>query len=177
MELLKTIDIYLAKILKFIAISLMIILALLLFSRVLIRYIPIGKVIPFFASMGWSDEVVEIIMAWMVFCTSTLIMRDKDHFKVTLLEEKLEGTQALNYLNLFIAILGIIFFGVLTWYSFKLVQGANWTTPMLKLSQKIPYSSILINSILMFIYQIRDLVNSLSKIQGKNLTPTTDTKK
>ncbi|MGF6906849.1 TRAP transporter small permease [Fusobacterium sp. PH5-44] len=160
-------DKLLVKLLKSIVIILMISLGLLLFTRVLIRYVPIGKVIPLFSSMGWSDEITEIIMAWMIFCTSTLIMRDKDHFKVTILEEKLKGTSFLNYLNLFIAILGIFFFGALSKHSFYLVLGANWTTPILKLSQKIPYLSILINSCFMFIYQIRDLINSCINIKNR----------
>ena len=170
MELLKKIDSFIAKVLKFLVIALMISLGLLLFLRVIIRYIPLGKVIPLFASMSWSDEVVEIIMAWMVLSTSTLIMRDKDHFRVTLLEDRLKGKASQNILDMGIAILGMIFFAALFFYSWKLVQGANWTTQMLKLSQKIPYCSILVNSGLMLIYQVRDLVNSIIKIKKKDLS-------
>ncbi|MDR3259455.1 MAG: TRAP transporter small permease [Fusobacteriaceae bacterium] len=167
---LKIIDIILAKILKYFVVALFASLAVLLLLRVLIRFFPIYKIYPNLSSMSWSEEVVGILMSWMIFTTSSLIMRNNDHFKVTILDDKLKGTAFRNYFNAAIALIGIMFFIALTKYSWSLLIVGNQTTPILKWSSRIPYSSIFVNSILMLIYLIKEFIVNLVKIRYRDLS-------
>jgi len=166
MELLKKIDALLAKVLKIFVFTLFSALGLLLLLRVIIRYVPLGNVIPLFASTGWSDEIVEMLIAWTIFTTSSIIMRDNAHFRVDLIEMKVKNKAVINVLNVLIALMGVVFFGALIRYSYKLFIEATWTTSILKISQRVPYASIFFNSILMFLYLFRDLVVALGKFRA-----------
>jgi TRAP-type C4-dicarboxylate transport system permease small subunit len=120
--------------------------------------------------MTWSEEIVGILMSWMIFTTASLIMRKNDHFKVTILDDKLKGTVFRNFLNAGIAVVGIVFFCALTKYSWSLLVVGNQTTPILKWSYRIPYSSIFVNSILMLIYLIKELIVNIVKIMLRDLS-------
>ena len=79
---LKKTDEIVAVVLKWFVIGLCIAIGVILFARVIIRFTPL--IIP----MAWCDEVVEWMMAWMIFTGASLIMRKSDHFKVELLQDK-----------------------------------------------------------------------------------------
>ena len=104
------------------------------------------------------------MMAWMIFTGATLIMRKSDHFKVDILQTKFQGRAGIRVLNIVISFIGILFFGLLLYYSILLVQGANWFSPILKVSTRVPYLSIPVNCVLILLYQLRDLVNEFSSL-------------
>ena len=155
MKILKKIDEIVAAFLKYFAISLCIAIGVLLFVRIFVRFTPL--IVP----MSWSDEVVEWMMAWMIFTGATLIMRNSDHFKVELLQDKFPGKKWVDVLNVFIAFLGLSFFAILFHYSLDLTMSATWFSPILKVSRRVPYAAVPVNCALMFIYQLRDLIKAL----------------
>ncbi len=149
---LKKIDEGLERVLRRFVIILFIAIGIILFARVIIRFAQIH--IP----MSWSDEVVEWMMAWMIFTGATLLVRYGDHFRVDLLQTKFEGRAWVKVLNLFISLLGFMFFASLLYYSIQLTAGAIWFSPILKVSTRVPYLSMPVNCVLILFYLIRDLV-------------------
>lgn len=160
MEALKKFDKGFAGNLRIFVTSLCIGIALILFIRVIIRFTPLT------IALSWTDEVVEWMMAWMIFTGATLIMRENGHFRVDLLETKLEGRVAVHIINLLIAVLGVIFFALLLHYSIALVKQATQFSPILKVSVRLPYSSIPVNCVLMLMYQVRDIVKECKALTG-----------
>jgi TRAP-type C4-dicarboxylate transport system permease small subunit len=151
MKALKKIDEIFALILRWIVTSLCIGIGVILFVRVVIRFTPVH------VSISWTDEVVEWMMAWMIFTGATLIMRTGDHFRVDLLQTKFKGKKWVDVLNIVISLFGVLFFCVLLYYSALLVKSATWFSPILKVSTRLPYLSIPVNCVLMILYLIRDL--------------------
>ena len=155
MKILKKLDKIIAAILKYLVIGLCVAIGVILFVRVIVRFTPLH------VPLSWTDEVVEWMMAWMIFTGATLIMRDGGHFRVDLLQERFAGRRWVNVLNIFIAIMGLGFFITLLYYSIDLTVKATWFSPIMKVSQKVPYLSIPVNCALIIIYQIRDIVSEV----------------
>ena len=158
MKALKVIDKLLAKVLKWFVTALCIGIAIVLLIRVIIRFTPIQ------ISLSWSDEVVEWMMAWMIFTASTLIFRSGDHFRVDLMQTKFKGKAWVKVLNMMISLMGIAFFAALMYYSILLVISASWFSPILKVSTRLPYMSIPVNCALILLYLIRDIVTELASL-------------
>ncbi|MBQ7564270.1 MAG: TRAP transporter small permease [Lachnospiraceae bacterium] len=155
MEFIKKLDEVVAKILRVIVVLCVALIALILMFRVLIRFTPIN------ISLSWTDEIVEWSMAYMIFLTSALIMRDGEHFRVDLLQEKFKGTTFVRILNVFIALVTAAFFTVFLYYAWDLFAKAQAPTIILRAPRQVPYASILIGGFLIFIYSIRDIVVSV----------------
>lgn len=155
MEWLKKADDLFAKILKMLVTLMCCGIAIILFVRVIIRFTPL--LIP----LSWTDEVVEFLMAWMIFTASTLIMRDGQHFKVDILQTKFKGKAWMDVVNILISVLSAVFIASLFYYSFILVQKAVQFTPILKVPTKWLYLSIPVNCALMFCYCVRDIVREI----------------
>ena len=67
-------DEVLSRVLKVLAVGLSLVIAFVLLARVILR-------LPFFtSSMAWSEEIVELTMAWMILTMATLLFRDGEHF-------------------------------------------------------------------------------------------------
>ncbi len=158
MQVLKKIDEILAKILRAFVVFCLALIAVILMFRVVIRFTPIN------ISLSWTDEVVEWSMAYMIFFTSALIMRDGGHFRVDLLQEKFKGTLFIRVLNFLISLFTAVFFGVFLYYAWDLFAKAQAPTIILRAPRQVPYASILIGSLLIFIYSVRDIVTSFDKL-------------
>lgn len=166
---LKKADEILTKILQWFVTGMFVGLGLVLFLRVLIRFTPLH------ISLSWTDEVVEWMMAWMIFTTATLIMRSGDHFRVDLLQTKYGGRTWVKILNLFITLLGLMFFASLLYYSIRLTVGAIWFSPILKVSIRVPYLSIPVNCVLILFYLLRDLVAGINALKKHQPAVSSDT--
>jgi len=161
---LKQFDEKFTKFLKVFVTALCMIIALVLFLRVLVRFTPLHL------SLSWTDEVVEWCMAWMIFTASSIIFHDKAHFRVDLLQTKLAGTRSVVILDILITLLGIVFFVALLYYSIELVIGATQFSPILKVSMRLPYASIPVNCVLILCYLLRDLVNDNKQLATGTFT-------
>lgn len=159
MKVIKKADEILTRVLRWFVTALFIGIGVILFLRVLIRFTPI------ILSISWTDEVVEWMMAWMIFTGATLLVRQCDHFRVDLLQTKFEGRKWVGILNIFITLLSITFFAAFLYYSILLVKGAIWFSPILKVSTRVPYASMPVNCVLILLYLIRDLVTEVSKLR------------
>ena len=161
MQFLKKLDEIIASVLKTAVVICLGLIAFILLFRVIIRFTPIN------ISLSWTDEVVEWSMAYMIFLTSALIMRDGAHFRVDLLQQKFKNTLFIRVLNFCIAIFDTIFFGVFFYYALDLFMRAKAPTIILRAPRQVPYASILTGSFLLFIYSIRDIVISFKNLKEK----------
>ena len=156
----KKLDEIVASILKAIVMGCCIGIAIILFIRVIIRFTPMN------IELSWTDEVVEWMMAWMVFCAATLLFRDKAHFRVDMLPNKLEGKTAGIILDILITLCSMAFIGALFYYGIQMAMKTDQFSPMLKVPTKFPYSSIPVNGALILCYLLRDLVGDVKKFVG-----------
>lgn len=145
-------------------------IGIVLFARVIVRFAQIS--IP----MSWSDEVVECMMAWLIFSGATLLVKYGDHFRVDLLQEKFKERTWVKVLNLFITLLGILFFASLLYYSIRLTIDAIWFTPILKVSMRVLYVSIPVNCVFILFYLARDLVVGINALKKQLPAAPSDTK-
>ena len=163
MAVLKKLDFLVDKLLHLLCLVSFIGLFIILGLNVFFRWVPILSMFPSF-SMGWFDEIVQMLFAWMVMSASSLLCRNCDHFKVDLIQMKLEGKRALYILEFVINLATMVFFAALMYYGWLLVQGAVQTTPVLKMQMKYLYMCIPFNSLIMLAYTIRDAVVNFQKM-------------
>ena len=114
MRFLKKLDEIVAALLKFVVVGCLGVIAFILMFRVIIRFTPIN------ISLSWTDEVVEWCMAYMIFLTSALIMREGSHFRVDLLQQKFGDTLFIRVLNVCVAVFNAVFFAVFFYYAWDL---------------------------------------------------------
>lgn len=81
--------------------------------RVANRFFPLG-------SMGWSDEIIELLQVWLVFAGAAEVWRMGLHFRVELLPQALAGTRAGKVLDFALLACSLVFLAVFTWESAKL---------------------------------------------------------
>ncbi len=155
LRILKIADEALAWVLKVVAVGLCLAIAFILLGRVILR-------LPFFtSSMAWSEEIVELTMAWMILTVATLLFRSGEHFRVELLEKKLQGTRALNVAQLLITLISLTFMGMLFYYGIKFMLPQTQFSPILKINHRFYYASIPVNAGLSLLYLLRDLVRNI----------------
>ena len=162
MQFLKKLDEIIAAILKVVVVTCLVLIAVILLFRVIIRFTPIN------ISLSWTDEVVEWSMAYMIFLTSALIMREGSHFRLDLLQLKFKDTKFIHILDFCISIFDAVFFAVFFYYAWDLFSKAQAPTIILRAPRQVPYASIVIGGLLLFIYSIRDIVVSFKKLRNFN---------
>lgn len=167
MEFLKKVDAYLYKALKWISFICFALLLIILALNVFFRHVPILTIFPNF-SMGWFDEIVEMLAAWMIFSTAAALWRNHDHFKVDLLENKLAGKKSQTVLLLLINCVSFAFLLLLSGYGMQLVIRANDWTPILGLPKRWLYFSIPFNAVIMLVYTAKDLICGVVKLASKD---------
>ena len=155
LAVLRKADEILAMVLKVVAVGLSVLIAFLLLGRVIIRYTFVTT------SMAWSEEIIELTMAWMILTAATLLFRNGEHFRVEVLEKKLCGKPIMKGINLFITLVSLLFFGMLLYYGVKFMLPQTQFSPILKINHRFYYASIPVNAFLILIYLIRDLVRNI----------------
>ncbi|MDY6345092.1 MAG: TRAP transporter small permease subunit [Sphaerochaetaceae bacterium] len=162
MKVLRLIDTALAKILKVVGLACFVGLFVILMANVFFRWIPLLKNLPNF-SMGWFDELVEMLFAWMIMTTASILCRDKAHFTVDLLQMKFKEIRWINILNMFCDIVSLIFLIALCYYSMVLMMGARQLTQEMHIQKRWFYLCMPLNSFIMSCYTLRDLIVDCEK--------------
>jgi len=135
----------------------MLALTLVLSAVVFIRFVPI-------ATLSWSDEVVEWLMASLIFIAAAALWRENDHFKITMISERLEGTQSGRIFTLFLECLTAIFIGFFAQYSLDLTLDVGRTSPVLSWPMTWWYAPMPIAGFIMVIYAIRNVVQGVRAV-------------
>lgn len=121
-----------------------------IFFQVISRYI-------FGYTFDWSEELSRFLFVWVVFIGSALIIGDKGHMAVQLLPDRLSGTKAGFFLQLFIKAASLVFILLLIIQGSKMTKTMMFqTAPALNLPMGIVYVIIPVSGVLMLLYLIRD---------------------
>ncbi|WHH59229.1 TRAP transporter small permease [Petroclostridium sp. X23] len=113
-------------------------------------------------SVIWTEEVANFSFIWSVFMGASIMMHHKEHFRFTLLSEKLEGKSKVYQdivVNVILLIfnLAILFYGILTVQNFWNYQ---WVSlPMLKMGYV--WLCVPVMGLSMSIYAIDHLMNNI----------------
>lgn len=130
------------------------IIFILLVLNVVVRWVPI-------VSLGWYDEIIEMLVAWTIFMGTAALWRDKDHFALTFLPDALKGKLAGRFVNVLIDLVGLFFLGIFAYYSYTLTERASDWTPILKMPKRLLYACMPLSSALMILYSLRDIVHNI----------------
>lgn len=131
----------------------MVALWILVTATVFFRGVPI-------VSMGWSDEIVELAFAWMIFLCSADLCRQRKHFVVDLIPNLLAGTKAGHVLGIVLSLLSLSFLLVFTYQGILLSILATDRSPYFELPKILWYGSIAVSGVIMTGYTIRDVIVS-----------------
>ena len=83
----RKLDLALATVMRFVCIGCLVLIFLIVTVSVFNRF---GG----FMSMGWADEVIELLFAWLVFLGAACLWREHSHFCVDLLPQRLVDRRA-----------------------------------------------------------------------------------
>jgi len=137
-----------------------VLLLALLTGNVLFRFAPI-------MSMGWYDEIVEMLFAWLVFIGAAALWRENSHFRVEWLSSKLGNRTAGHVLGVIVELISLFFLAVMTYQGLRLTLLANDWTPILKLPKRLLYLDIPIAGSLMIAYGIRNIIHHILLLKAQ----------
>lgn len=136
--------------LRLVAAGCFVMLFLLVGFNVLVRLFPV-------VSSGWTDELIELAFAWMIFMGSAALARERLHFRADMILLALRDTTAGRTLDRALKAAGLIFFGIFTLLSWNLAVAATNTTPTLDLPRIFWYGVMPVSGAIMLAYAVRDL--------------------
>ena len=110
-----------------------------------------------FMSMGWADEIIELLFAWLIFLGAACLWRDHSHFSVDILPRRLRGSRWGVLLEWVVSGLGALFLGMLIYYSLELVLTASDDSPVFSISKRYWYGVMPVAGSIMLAYTLRDL--------------------
>jgi TRAP-type C4-dicarboxylate transport system permease small subunit len=152
-----TADLWIWRIFKIIALICTLVLFILLLGNVTVRVFKLG-------SFGWFDEIVEMSFAYLVFCGSAALCRDSEHFKIDWLEDKLEGTKAVELVLLAVDLITLLFFILFFLSGWKLTTRAKDITPILELPKSLLYGALPAAGAGMLYFSLRNITKRLMSI-------------
>ena len=127
---------------RWLVVSLMAAMAVLVFANVVSRYL-------FNYSIIWVEELTRYMMVWVGFIGSGLVLRFGAHIAVDVFQDLLP-TRAAQALRALIVVILAVTFVAMTWLGFRYVAFAwDQETPVLNWNFGIVYLAIPIGSVLM----------------------------
>jgi TRAP-type transport system small permease protein len=119
-------------------------------------------------SPAWSDEIVEFMLAWLIFLGAAALWRRGEHFRVDLLEQTIESKQIRLGLAIVVELLCISFLAVLTYYGSTFAWLATDTSPTFSLPRIFWHAAMPVSSGLMLIHSLRRVSRLLRGVEIPN---------
>lgn len=174
-SLLKTIDIWVQKILRYIAMTMFSILTILLIANISLRLVNdlaqfliehdlegVANLIHSIVTINsfyWFDEIIELCFAALVFYGAAGLWCAKLHFSVgDWITPRIKNVRMKHFYTLLILLISATFMAILFWYSMKLTLKTNQVTTAFQIKQWILYSCVPVSSFIMLVYSIADVV-------------------
>lgn len=157
MGILKTADRILGKILRWFCIANMLVLTVVLSAVVFIRFVPIAK-------LSWSDEIIEWLMASLIFMASAELWRVNDHFRIEMVVQWLAGRQSGRIFSLFLEVLTGAFILLFAYYSLNMTLSERRTSAILAWPMAWWYAPMPTAGFIMLIYSIRNIVQGFRAV-------------
>ncbi|MBM4339351.1 MAG: TRAP transporter small permease [Deltaproteobacteria bacterium] len=135
------------------------------FVQVVARYV-------FNASFTWAEEISIIILLWAVWWGACLAIKQQNHLRVKILEEKINPKSVLM-LRLTLYGLAIIFLGMIAWMSKTLIESSAFMTlfSLPGVSRNVMNYSVPVGCVLMVYYLLRSISSdwkSLTVLKSKS---------
>jgi len=134
--------------LKYLTVALFAALTLIVTANVLLRIFPI-------TSLHWTDEIVEMCFAGLVFYGAAGVWITKGNFSVgDWISKLVKNERAKQAYRLVLEIIILGFAAILFYYSLNLTMRAREVTSVFQISKKVLYSCMPISSLIMVAYSI-----------------------
>jgi TRAP-type transport system small permease protein len=114
-----------------------------------------------FAKLDWNDEIIELMLVWLVFLGSAEVWRINQHFAVDLVPLMFEGSRLEKPFRAFISIGCLVFIAVFTYRSYDLYDRAIDVSPYFSWPRKLWYGAMPFSGALMVIFSLRQLLTIL----------------
>lgn len=138
-------------IIKYVAYSTFLLLAVLVFAQVVTRF-----VISY--PLAWTEEISRYLTVYIVFLGSALAMRQRLHIAIDFLPEIVSAVNK-KRLNMVILVICAVFFTALTYFGTVLtVTVAEQSTPTLQFSMAWAYAAIPLGSFMMLLNTIANIL-------------------
>jgi TRAP-type C4-dicarboxylate transport system permease small subunit len=148
LKTLSAIDRVLTLVLKVITIAFFMAIALIVTANILLRIFPI-------TSLHWTDEIVELSFAALVFYGAAGVWMTKGHFSVGDWFAKIvKSDRAKSAYRLVIELITLLFACVLFYYSMNLVIRSIELSSVFQIPKKVFYSPMPVASLIMIVYSI-----------------------
>lgn len=118
-------------------------------------------------SPAWSDEIVELMLAWLIFIGAAALWRRGEHFRVDLLEQMSSNETTRARLGLAVEALSVVFLAVLTYYGSLFAWSATDTSPTFAVPRVIWFSALPVSSALMLAYSVIRLPRIVARAAGR----------
>lgn len=151
------IDYFIKSSLKWLTITLFILLTIILSANIFVRFVPL-------ISLHWFDEIVELLYAYLVFYGAAIVWIEKGHFCVGDWFSRLAVScrQRIIY-RLFIASISIAFITIFFIYALEITMKSHEFTPVIGMPKAVLYSCMPISAGIMVIYSAADIVREILK--------------
>ena len=114
-------------------------------------------------SVTWTDEVIEPLMAYMMFLCAVALWRERGHFTVELIEDMMPD-QLKRWVRVLIEALALTFAMVFLWQAIPFMLGATEESPFLAIPRKYMFAVLPVAAALMTVYSIRDLIQAVRQL-------------
>jgi TRAP-type C4-dicarboxylate transport system permease small subunit len=158
-SVLGTIDRILTAVIKYLTVTLFVVLTAIITANILLRIFPI-------TSLHWMDEIVEMCFAGLVFYGAAGVWMVKGHFSVgDWIGRVVKNPGARAVYRLLVELLSLVFVAVLFKYSLELATRSGEVTAVFQIPKKVLYSCIPVSALIMVIYSaIRVVVQAIEAI-------------
>lgn len=140
--------------LRLICVGCFLLLMILLSGNVFARYFPV-------TAFYWFDEVVECLFAFMVFFGSAALWARDEHFKLSWISDKLQGTSKGHLVSVVLEILSLAFLLIFAYQAMRLTVLARDWTPVFNVSRRYLYGCMPISGVIMVGYSMRNIVREV----------------
>lgn len=110
-----------------------------------------------FGSPAWSDEIVEFMLAWLIFIGAAGLWRRGEHFRVDLVDQMMTDPLHKAQLAIVVELISAVFLGILTYYGIFFALSATDTSPTFSLPVSFWLASMPVSSGLMLAYSLARL--------------------
>lgn len=158
MTLLKSFDQSLGRAMRAFCIANLLVLMLVLSGVVFIRFFPI-------ATLSWSDEIIEWLMASLIFVAAAALWRECDHFRIEAIAERVSGTLFGLLFAFVIEVCTAVFIFFFAKYSLDLTLSVGRTSPILAWPMTWWYAPMPVAGFIMVAYSVRNIIQGFAAIQ------------
>jgi TRAP-type C4-dicarboxylate transport system permease small subunit len=155
-DYLSVVDRLIEKFLRWGSIICLVSLLILVSGNVIFRFIPI-------LSMGWADEIIEFFFAWMIFLCAANLWRERSHFRVELIPNRLANKKSGRNLEISLCILAFFFFLVFSYEGGILSAKATDRSPIMEWPRYLWYFVLPFSGGIIIVYTMRDLWHLIKK--------------